>query len=1404
MAKSLKSAIADYLKQQAAVYRTAPDRAKRDFNSARETSRDHAKRWIFEVIQNSDDAEATRVTVHVEPDAIYVADNGKGLKADAIRSISGTHFSIKPAGCIGRKGLGFKAVYEVSDTPYVVTGNEGVFFCPDEANKWWREYVPNLSLDNVPYQWLPFFITRANAENRFSALAALRSEQTVVSLPFIAGKDTDTIIAPLRELRPEALLTFRFLTNLRVSNSDEPFLLRIEPTSKNGTVYLAYDSRTQHPTRWRVHRKRGLHPSPDILQELDSDEIDRAMDSSLFVAAIEVDDITRPVVAEPNLLHVYYPTHEESPVPLLLHADFVVKSDRTRLIPFENSKFNAWMADQLAFAVVEFVNKFYAPACPAANVQLLVPTHNARHGTGAPASLWARIVSRAKTKLRLPNLEGERRLTPDNARLIDAAGHGDDVRAILHGCRESIHLVHPTLNDSSAIRSLLKELECKVIENTDVLRAIGRQAAGGDCTPDWTWACWRWLASWYSKPLSYGETCEERLAAIRDLPILPVDGHLLAINRIEERMSWRDRSTIDDIPDWLPLRFVDDWFRDRLLSLDDNDLIHKLLAQLDIRTPGDNVVLESLGKAIESYWEDPAGNPGRFIEFLTTRIDGLPAELPVGVDRCPIRVRIGDIPGRRWSEARVGYFGRNWGEMRIACLYQGESDIPWVCRPRNKRAADKYRTFLEWLGVKAFPRIIHHADRVATSAEYRRVESKLPHRTECGPIAPPLMIDRITVSALDPTHSKTLLCLLAEHWSSYYRDHASIEVDWYFRRWQRERIDACWWSQVKKSCVPPQSTAPGHQQPLESCLLADASIVRRVGKLVPCVELARFGDDRSTVERWLRYEAHLRTSLDELSIDEWIDLLDKHLLAYVNGAEDRRSACRVAWRLYETALGAQNANANFDRLSRLPILCKKGDDYRFVPTDEQRWLADDGDLSGIFEGDCWQVHLQERSLVRATRCFGLHSLAEGSRRLLEYESDACLPHPNLQERLDLAKPFVFAWLRRKLVADDDERLRQFVQEWSVQCVPQLIEVCQLPDVPVEKRVNRCVGHDGGWLLLRADKADETHLAQALDLAIQSFCKRHSDSDFYENLLRCRSPDEHVTKLRSKGCAAAAIEDAVCEYNSDDSAHDSDNAHDRYPRSADLNDPKPSFPDLSAAAADPVDREQKREPSVPPRGQAVSSNESQVPTSPSSPFSRRVDAGSMANSCVLELKDPDLTAIEYRTPTGIPRHRIDAFRVSEGKPEAVDAVAGEPPSNQLTDSQRRQIEEASRRIARRKLEGFGYIVEPMPYMNPGFDLKATMRATGEVLLIEVKGHQDAASVVEVTARQLSTHLSLLSSSGATKWQLWNVEYLAADARQVVTISAYDLLHPDSLVGGEVRVDLTRCGFDGRRIGPEPGG
>lgn len=91
--------------------------------------------FIYELLQNADDAEATEVTIYLDTDTLYFKHNGKiqftvtddddaTIKPGHINAIVGIGNSSKSDGnTIGKFGVGFKAVFQYTDSPRVYSDN---------------------------------------------------------------------------------------------------------------------------------------------------------------------------------------------------------------------------------------------------------------------------------------------------------------------------------------------------------------------------------------------------------------------------------------------------------------------------------------------------------------------------------------------------------------------------------------------------------------------------------------------------------------------------------------------------------------------------------------------------------------------------------------------------------------------------------------------------------------------------------------------------------------------------------------------------------------------------------------------------------------------------------------------------------------------------------------------------------------------------------------------------------------------------------------------------------------------------------------------------------------------------------------------------------------------------------
>ena len=90
-----------------------------------ETKGDYQGRFVYELLQNADDAVSGRerraVLFELDGPMLYVANTGKPLDADDVHALCVPGLSSKSdeEASIGRKGRGFTSVLEVTDRPAI-------------------------------------------------------------------------------------------------------------------------------------------------------------------------------------------------------------------------------------------------------------------------------------------------------------------------------------------------------------------------------------------------------------------------------------------------------------------------------------------------------------------------------------------------------------------------------------------------------------------------------------------------------------------------------------------------------------------------------------------------------------------------------------------------------------------------------------------------------------------------------------------------------------------------------------------------------------------------------------------------------------------------------------------------------------------------------------------------------------------------------------------------------------------------------------------------------------------------------------------------------------------------------------------------------------------------------------
>jgi hypothetical protein len=532
---------------------------------------------------------------------------------------------------------------------------------------------------------------------------------------------------------------------------------------------------------------------------------------------------------------------------------------------------------------------------------------------------------------------------------------------------------------------------------------------------------------------------------------------------------------------------------------------------------------------------------------------------------------------------------------------------------------------------------------------------------------------------------------------------------------------------------------------------------------------------------------------------EWKELLNNRIPKLVAASEAHRdSECHKVLRWYEACLDSLNGQDAGVSVADVLLLCRKDDAWNYI-TGHARWLADDTELSEAFRSETWQITFPERLHSEAKRYFGLSALSDAKLQP-RWDSTTGQDEPKLQMKLDAVKPYVFVWRCYK-TKQDHQQLRRLLNGWRVRVAKKLDVVASLGHSLSTKVVEKRVALAGEVLLLNEDHADLPLLADAIAEAVGT----PSETDFYENLLRCESDADRVRKLEARNYPAEQIQRLLLEYNASPTAETAEQVYPTAGKNAPSMTTKTTSDTLSkdteSIMAAPLDEGQSVKES---QVGGAPTEKTQTPKSANDPplkeklteqersVSNIKEPGTAART--LSLKEPNqpvrLLRSHQRTGSSTSRDQRTSADPDTGNDTRDSGETRTASMENLSYEQKKQIEKRGREFAARVLsEEMGYHVRQMPDNNPGFDLEA--RKDKEILRIEIKAHLRTASVIDLTISEHREYARWKNAGLEYRWELWNVEHVAKESEETATITRFCDIPDDAIDAKLLRVDLRLC-------------
>ena len=298
--------------------------------------------FVSELIQNADDSKSQHLELQLNSNSLFVWNDGRQFTEQDVRNICSLGLSDKDLTQIGTFGIGFKAVYNYTDSPEIYSGFERFLI---------RHLIKPEGIDVGDIT--PTITTH------------LEKGRTVFQLPFknsLRQEDIEPLMRKLRDLDKRSLLFLRHLKEIHWRNIDSTqvgsyYCHRIQhdkiQDASTVTLQTSVNGDDQTPEVFLVFRKK-VKPPQYVTDELlhhseDDKEEQRIQTSAEELQPVEVafklhdGGIT---IIDNCVLYAYLPTQIKTDLRFLINARYQTTPARDNIPDY--NPWNKWLVQETA------------------------------------------------------------------------------------------------------------------------------------------------------------------------------------------------------------------------------------------------------------------------------------------------------------------------------------------------------------------------------------------------------------------------------------------------------------------------------------------------------------------------------------------------------------------------------------------------------------------------------------------------------------------------------------------------------------------------------------------------------------------------------------------------------------------------------------------------------------------------------------------------------------------------------------------------------------------------------------------------------------------------------------------------------------------------------------------------
>lgn len=365
-------------------YRSSPEDIAAHHSDEGQIQSDYHQRFAFELIQNADDAmaetsEERTVRFELRNGVLLVANTGRPIHEEDVKALCTMSYTTKGAederrASIGHKGRGFSSVLEITDRPQVFSTGISFEFHKERSRRAIASLVADLDgismdeLPGIPLMRLPFepkttpdrvdqlFREGYKTVFRFD-LKDSRVERDVRETVESLGRDTALFLRTLKrlELSPEQGIeqgwqVTRKTQDIESDRTNLKFVTvgALSAPDEAGETFALFS---------RDDIEIGEHTG-GIDKNTWGDVEYTEVGIAALVERQENGIHLRALDDRPNV-HVFLPTEDRSPVPLLLNGAFHTAISRTSInVTGEPDNYNGFLLGEIAELLVTDIRRY--------------------------------------------------------------------------------------------------------------------------------------------------------------------------------------------------------------------------------------------------------------------------------------------------------------------------------------------------------------------------------------------------------------------------------------------------------------------------------------------------------------------------------------------------------------------------------------------------------------------------------------------------------------------------------------------------------------------------------------------------------------------------------------------------------------------------------------------------------------------------------------------------------------------------------------------------------------------------------------------------------------------------------------------------------------------------------------